>query len=263
LSVFCAAVFYFCLLIVFYRFNPFTKLQTWLKEETDNTEPPTLADIITNILEWREQTGQQSRYSTINNLKAAANILNFLTANKIFDMTGLSGKLETMTEKQYAIRDELKKVERRMTTLDEHIRHSGNFKGYRAHKAQYDKLYGQYETLKKSGGFGAERKAQKALDTANEYYETNRPQMMMYEAAEKYLRDVLQERFDNKKLPPITKWQTEREKLTAEKKRLDVEYSKLWTDTAAVEKIKSNVDDILRDEQGTPQHTRKHDVGLG
>jgi len=57
------------------------------------------------------------------------------------------------------------------------IRYSGNFKGYRTHKAQYDKLYEQYETLKKSGDFGVERKAQKALDIANEYYEANRPQM--------------------------------------------------------------------------------------
>jgi len=31
------------------------------------------------------------------------------------------------------------------------------------------------------------------------------PQIAMYENAEKYLRDVLQERFDPKKLPPFTK----------------------------------------------------------
>jgi len=76
--------------------------------------------------------------------------------------------------------------------------------------------------------------------------------MMMYEAAEKYLRDVLQERFDDKKLPPITKWQAEREKLTAVKERLDGEYTKLWHETRAVEKIMRNVDDILREETGTP-----------
>ena len=51
------------------------KLENWLKEETDNTEPPTLADVIQNILERREQTGQPSRHSTINNLKAAAHLL--------------------------------------------------------------------------------------------------------------------------------------------------------------------------------------------
>ena len=241
-----------------------TKLENWLKEESQNTEPPTLADVISNILEQREQTGERSRYGTIHNLKAAANILNFLTENKIFDMAGLTEKLSSMTNKQYAIREELKKTERRMKTLDEHIQHSGNFKGYRKQKMQYEKLYSQYTTIKKTKGFGVERKAQKALDTANEYYEANRPQIVMYEAAEKYLHDVLRERFDPKKLPPITKWQTERDKLTAEKKRLDMEYSKLWTETAAVEKIKRNIDDILNEENPqTPQRTRKHDIELG
>ena len=114
----------------------------------------------------------------------------------IMDMAGLADKLSSMTDKQYSIRDELKKVERRIATLDEHLRHSGNFKGYRGIKAQYEKLYAQYTAIQKAGGLFVERKAQKALDAANEYYETNRPQIVMYEAAEKYLRDVLQERFD-------------------------------------------------------------------
>jgi len=238
------------------------KLQNWLKEETENTEPPTLAEIITHILERREQTGERSNYGTIHNLKAASNILTFLTDNKIYDMAGLAEKLSTMTDKQYAIRDELKKVNRRMATLDEHIRHSGNFKGYRGVKAQYEKLYAQYTTIKKAGGFGAERKAQKALAAANEYYENHRPEIAMYDNAEKYLRDVLQEHFDIKKLPPITKWQAEREKLTVKKKGLDVEYSKLRTDTATVEKIKRNIDDILNEGTGTPQRTKKHGIDL-
>ena len=84
--------------------------------------------------------------------------------------------------------------------------------------------------------------------------------MVMYEAAETYLRGVLQDRFDDKKLPPITKWQTERDKLAAKKKLLDAEYSKLWHETTAVETIKRNVDDILREETGTPQRTRARDV---
>jgi len=41
---------------------------------------------------------------------------------------------------------------------------------------------------------------------------------------------------------------------------LDAEYSKLWHETVAVETIKRNVDDILREETGTPQRTRARDV---
>ena len=55
-----------------------SKLQNWLKDEAANTEPPTLADVIQGILSKRERSGEQSRYTTIHNLKAAANMLYFL-----------------------------------------------------------------------------------------------------------------------------------------------------------------------------------------
>ena len=108
----------------------------------------------------------------------------------------------------------------------------------------------------------AERKAQKALDTANEYHETYRVQITMYESAERYLRDVLGERFDDKKLPPITKWTIEREKLTADLKRHYGEYTQLRTGTAEVEKIKRNVDDILREDRLEQQPTRARGMEL-
>lgn len=139
------------------------KLQNWLKEEQENTAPPTLADIITSVLSRREQTGQRSRYGTIHNLKAAAEIVNFLTANKITDMAGLAEKLSTMTDKQFDIRDELKKVERRIKTLDEHISHSGNFKGYRKEKAQYEKLDSEYRAIKKRAALERSAKRKRLL----------------------------------------------------------------------------------------------------
>jgi len=136
------------------------KLQNWLKEESENIASPTLADVIQGILSRREQTGQPSRYSTIN------------------------------------------------------------------------------------------------------YHETYRTEIAMYDNAEKYLRDVLQGHFDIKKLPPITKWQAEREKLAADKKRLDRQYAELRNETAAVEKIKRNVDDILREETRVTQRTRRQGMEL-
>ena len=141
------------------------KLQNWVKEEAANTEPPTLADVIQSILSRRGQDGQSSRYQTIGNLRNTSKVLNFLTANKIFDMAGLNEKVNAMVGKQYDMRDKLKKVERRMATLDEHIQHSGNFKAYRGVKAQYQKLYAQYTDIKKAGGFGAERKAQQSAES--------------------------------------------------------------------------------------------------
>ena len=62
------------------------------------------------------------------------------------------------------------------------------------------------------------------------------------------MREVMQKHFDPKKLPPIAKWQAERESLNADMKRLNLEYMKLKDDTAKVEKIRSNVYDILQSE---------------
>jgi len=236
------------------------KLQSWLFEEMQNTEPPTLADVISNTLTRREQTGERSRYGSINSLKAAAGIFNFLQANGIVDMAGLNEKVSAMQDKQFAIRDELVKVERRAATLDEHLKHSANYKTYRGYKAQYDKLYAEHTAIRKARGFLSERKAQKALDKANEYYENHRMEITLCQAAERYLKDVLQGHFDPAKLPPITKWKAEREKLTADRNRLNRQYQELKTDTATVEKIKRNVDDIMREDTRIPQRKRTYDM---
>ncbi len=232
-----------------------SKLDKWLKEEAENTEPPTLADVITGILDERERSG---RYYAIGNLKVAASLLNFLTANGITDMAGLERKVTEIHNQFDRVRANLNKVERRAKTLDEHLRQSGNYKEYRGYKAQYEKLYAQYKALEKSKGFGAGRKAQKALDAANEYYEANRPQIAMYENAERYLREVLQGRFDPKKLPPITAWTEERGKLNAEQKQLSREYHKLKDEVKKVEQVRKGVYEIVREEHHRQQPQKSH-----
>ena len=68
---------------------------------------------------------------------------------------------------------------------------------------KYDKLYSEYTAARKEKGLFAERKAQKVLDTANNFYEFNCTELTLFDAADKYLRSVFRERFDPKKLPPI------------------------------------------------------------
>lgn len=102
-----------------------------------------------------------------------------------------------------------------------------------------------------------DRKAQKALDIANAYHNTHHTEIVLFEAAEQYLHDVMQGRFDPKKLPSITKWNTERDELNADKRRLNGEYVALKNDTAEVEKIRRNVYDIMSREK-----RREHDIEL-
>jgi hypothetical protein len=70
----------------------------------------------------------------------------------------------------------------------------------------------------------------------------------MFDNAEKHLRNVLQERFDPKKLPPITMWREELATKTAEKKTQYQEYLKLKDETYKVEKIRASVKEIMQAE---------------
>lgn len=108
-----------------------SKLQNWLKEESSNSEPPTLADVIQEVLSKRELTGKSNRYQSISNLKAAAKMLSFLTANNIMDMAGLEEKVQSMYSKQFAIRNKSKPIERRLKVLDAHIKQADIYLKYK------------------------------------------------------------------------------------------------------------------------------------
>lgn len=165
-----------------------------------------------------------------------------------------------MYEEQGSLSEKLKPIERRIKTLDEHLRHSENYKSGYHHKVQYEKLYAQYEAIKKAGGFRADSKAQKALDAANAYYRDHDSEIVLFEAAERYLKDVLQKRFDPKKLPPIAKWKAERDRLIGEKKQLSEKYRTLKDEVKEVERIKKSIDNILREEYRREQPSLKQDL---
>ena len=214
------------------------KLQNWLDTERTNDKPPTLADVITSIL-------SQDENSKIHNLKAAADVLVFLQENNIVNVDDLDEKLREVTGVQSAIQQDYKKVDRRLNTLDEHLKHSRIFKQYRSFKVQYENLSTEYKTLKNSSAFGSKRKAQKALDTANEYYENHRHEIASFETATQYLKDVLQDRFDPKKLPSITKWKAEQAELLSQQSTLNDEYKQVKSDVNEISKIRSNAYSIL------------------
>jgi hypothetical protein len=107
------------------------KLDKWIAEETANTAPPTLADVISEILARRG-------LSKVSLLKAASQTLIFLQENRIADMDGLERKVKSMSGKLQSVRDELKPVERRLNTLDEHIRQAEIYLAHKNKKALTD-----------------------------------------------------------------------------------------------------------------------------
>ena len=71
----------------------------------------------------------------------------------------------------------------------------------------------------------------------------------MYNAAEKYLKGVLQKRFDPNKLPPITKWKKELSEKNIARTKLSGEYNTLRDETKKIERIQRSVKEILRSEE--------------
>jgi hypothetical protein len=82
----------------------------------------------------------------------------------------------------------------------------------------------------------------------------------MFDNAEKYLKGVLQTHFDPKKLPPIAKWKTEIEKLTAERSGLNQQYNALKDEVKEAERIRKSIHSIIRQEQREQQLRRAQNV---
>lgn len=61
---------------------------------------------------------------------------------------------------------------------------------------------------------------------------------------------------------PLKTWKAERDKLKADRQRLNGAYVSHKNDTAEVEKIRRNVYDIMREENRGEQPTRNQDMGL-
>jgi hypothetical protein len=231
-----------------------SKLRVWLKTEIENA-PPTFTEIIESMLQKRQGQG---RYKQITDLKLAANTLNFIRDNDIQDIDDFRDKVGKFYSRQTGINDKLKKVERRIKTLDEHIKQAGIYKQYGGFKVKYDKLCVEYKALEKASGFGAKRKAQKALDVANAYYEAHRAELTLHAAAVRYFQE-LQRGHDH--LPNPSTWEDERAKLEGEKKSLYQQYYTLKDEVKQVEIIRRHVEDMIR-EESREREPRQRSQGL-
>ena len=197
-----------------------SKLQKWLKEEQENTEPPTLADYIQGILSRRAREGKSQVSQSIYNLKDAAKMLSFLQANNIMDMAGLDEKFKSMIGEQLDIQGKLKPVERRLGTLKKHIEQAD--------------IYFKY-------------KGKKKLTEAEQ---------ILFTAAKDYLKGVM----NGKTALPVKAWKAEYAKLTAERETLNRRYLALKGEVKEAEQIRRSVYSILCQKQREQQPRRAQDM---
>jgi hypothetical protein len=232
------------------------KLQDWVQAEELKTKEPDLQDIFTAILNG----GENRAYWRINkNLKEASQLLIFLQKYSIYTVEDLRGVVTNMYSQQGQITDKLKKTERHIEALDKHIKNGEILREYSGHIKQYRKLYSQYETLRDSTGFGAKRKTQKALEAAENYRESQRAPITLYEAAERYMKAALNGKTTR---PPLDAWKAERAKLGGEKDVLYKEYYTLKDEVKQVEKMRRHIEDIMREESRERQPIKARELGL-
>jgi len=222
------------------------KLQTWLKEEMQKPESSPLADMI--------QRGAERR----GGVYGLNDMLALINDNDIMDIADLDEHFKGMIHERESIGNALKPIDRKIAELDEHIKQSGIYQQYHSYKVKYDKLNTEHKTLAKAKGFGAERKAQKALDTANAYHENNRMEITLCTAAERHLKANK----NSEGKIPLPTWKAEREKLTAERNKVNQRYQKLKADTAKVERIRSNIYSVTSAERRREQPQRSHGMEL-
>ena len=197
-----------------------SKLQKWLKEEQENTEPPTLADYIQGILSRRAREGKSQVSQSLYNLKDAAKMLNFLQQNQIQDMAGLDEKFKSMIGEQLDIQGKLKPVERRLATLKKHIEQAD--------------IYFKYRGKKK----------------------LTEAEQILFTAARDYLKGVM----NGKTAIPTKAWKAEYATLTAERKTLNQRYLVLKGEVKEAEQIRKSVYSILRQVQREHAQRRAQDM---
>ena len=88
------------------------------------------------------------------------------------------------------------------------------------------------------------------------FYEAHRMELTHFEAAERYLHDVMNGRTGI----PLKAWKAEQEKLTAERKELSRRYLALKDEVKEAEQIRKGVHSILREEQREHAHRRTQDM---
>ena len=180
----------------------------------------------------------ESRWQKIRSLQTQASVLMFIQSHNITDMAQLVKTIESINENYKDLADNIKKAERRLDTLAQHIK---QYESRRAHRA----VYNEYAKLK-------DPKKREA------YYAKHGAEIEAFKDAREYLNAVMNGRTDP---VPIKEWRAEHKKLTAAKYAACERYYTLQVEVRSVEQLRKGAENIMR-EDARDAPTRKHEQEL-
>jgi ATP-dependent exoDNAse (exonuclease V) alpha subunit len=221
-----------------------SKLEKGIAELSESTKQIDAHDIIFKLMSPHYN-------SAVARVKNAATIHNYCIENDISCVADMDRAVRKLQSRLASVSEEMKKTTRRVDTLTKRLEQGKHFTENRQYSREYARLYAIYTTAVSEKKLLSGRKAQKALDAANAYYEENRAHITLYQAAEKYLRDALQEHYNPKKLAlQVAKWEKELAEKAAERKIQYGKYEKIKSEIATAEKIQRTIWEAQREEKG-------------
>ena len=206
------------------------KLKKWLYSQPLH-DAPLMSDVLKSIADSQQLA---SRAKKIANLKALANVVNFLKENNISSIDQLTDKVASMHQQRYDLAGTVKKQERRISTLDKHIE-----------QAELNKrtlpIYRQYISLDP-----------KKQATFKERYAA---EIRQYEESHQYLTAVL----NGRTKVPEKEWRAERDQLLRERYELVEQYYELKEDVRNTETLCRHAGKLMttgEQEQAPPEQTQ-------
>ena len=208
--------------------------QTVSKSRKSSENFNLLIDIENNIK--AQQSAGFAHWAKIQNLKNAANTMNWITENGILDYSALAEKFEGIRYKKDSTHSRIKAIEKRIKELNVLIK---DIEVYRKTKPIVDR-------------------ADKVV-FKEKYRKEHESEFILFKAAAQSLKPHLKDG----KTPLIKPVRTEINQLISEKNSLYGEYDSLKKEFADIQKMKQNVDMILgKDNSPDRENVRRRDNGL-
>jgi len=220
------------------------KARDTLTAEPEQPQAPDIAALLFKYLDIQKEKGRKysqgwQRQHTVEELKAIAAAVNYLSEHGISNLDELDASLSSVSDKAYSIREGMKTAEQRMKELQKLMEHGRNYQTYKP-------IQDEYRQIRWKG-------------KQEKFAEARRAELTLWDAANRYLHAHLPE---GVKTLPISAWEKE---YTAIKAQREAEYDTLKetrAEVAELQKIRRCVDIALRADQPaqTRSRTKRHDI---
>ena len=194
-------------------------------------KPSLLIDIQNNIK--AQQSAGYKHWATIENLKRAAETLNFLTEHDIGSLEDLSERCDGAAAATARVKADLRATKKEMERLTLTMKHAATYRQLRP-------LYDQYRQSRDK----------------EKFLRGHEGEIILFEAAARELK-----RLDAVPLPATQRLRAEMNELTARRTALQSEYRKAQREEREFDTLRQNVEALLEQpREAEPQRQRNHEL---